>query len=96
MNARDLSDQEFDAFKAKFPQLAEIILNPELLTTDHAVRAKISQENWQNAGMQLLSALWKVKGSTIFHVPVDAVKLGIPDYHDVVKNAMDFSTVKVS
>ena len=28
--------------------------------------------------------------------PVDPVALNIPDYFDVIKNPMDFSTIKVS
>ena len=30
----------------------------------------------------------------IFHEPVDPVKLGIPDYPNVIKNPMDFGTIK--
>lgn len=29
-----------------------------------------------------------------FQTPVDAVKLNIPDYHKIIKNAMDFGTIK--
>lgn len=30
----------------------------------------------------------------IFNQPVDAEKLGIPDYHDIIKIPMDFLTIK--
>lgn len=44
--------------------------------------------------LNLLGQLWKVKGANNFHFPVDPVKLGIPDYLDVIKKPMDFGTVK--
>ena len=36
----------------------------------------------------------RMKSSKIFHEPVDAEKLGAADYHDVVKNPVDFGTIK--
>ena len=39
--------------------------------------------------------LFKIKDSELFHMPVDIVLLGIPDYFDIIKKPMDFSTVKV-
>lgn len=35
-----------------------------------------------------------MKGSFIFHVPVDPIKLGIEDYFDIIKQPMDFGTIK--
>lgn len=95
LNFRDVSEAEFEKFRERFPRLAEVLLNPELLQTNMLIQAKISQENWQSAAAQLLSAVWKIKQAVIFHTPVDPVKLGIPDYFDVVKRPMDFGTVKV-
>jgi hypothetical protein len=42
-----------------------------------------------------MNLLCKVKDSEIFHKPVDPVLLGIPDYFDIIKNPMDFFTIKV-
>jgi hypothetical protein len=41
-----------------------------------------------------MTSLCKFKDSKIFHKPVDPVELGIPDYFDIIKNPMDFSTIK--
>ena len=43
---------------------------------------------------KVLKTLWKFKDSEIFHKPVNPVELGIPDYFDIIKNPMDFSTIK--
>ena len=96
LHSHDLTEQDFEQWRVRNPKLAEVLLNPELLVSDAVVRSKVTQENWQSAGMQLLSALWKVKGANIFHAPVDTVKLGISDYYDIVKKPMDFGTIKVS
>jgi hypothetical protein len=96
LNFRDITDNEFEIFRRDFPQLAEVILNPDLLYSNPAIQAKVSQENWQSAAMQLMSAIWKIKNANIFHFPVDAVKLGIHDYFDIIKHPMDFGTIKVS
>jgi len=31
----------------------------------------------------------------LFHKPVDAESLGLVDYHQVIKNPMDFGTIKM-
>ena len=95
LNSTDVSESEFDQFKSRFPQLAEVLMNPELLNTNPNLAARANQENWQIAAQQLLSAVWKLKEAVIFHHPVDVTRLGIPDYFDIVKKPMDFSTVKV-
>lgn len=57
---------------------------------------KNSYDNWEKVAKKLMNMLCKVKDSEIFHKPVDPVLLGIPDYFDIIKNPMDFSTIKVT
>lgn len=42
----------------------------------------------------LLQRLMKHKHGWVFNEPVDAEKLCIPDYHDIIKHPMDFGTIK--
>lgn len=42
----------------------------------------------------LLQRLMKHKHGWVFNEPVDAQKLCIPDYHDIIKHPMDFGTIK--
>ncbi|XP_045147977.1 bromodomain testis-specific protein [Echinops telfairi] len=41
-----------------------------------------------------LPALWKHRLSWPFQKPVDAVKMGLPDYYAIIKNPMDLTTIK--
>lgn len=43
---------------------------------------------------EVLNQTKKNKFHWIFSVPVDAVRLGIPDYYNIVKNPMDLGTIK--
>jgi hypothetical protein len=51
-------------------------------------------DSWEKAAKRLINSLWKHSNAWIFHEPVDAMKLGIPDYFDIVKQPMDLGTVK--
>ncbi len=42
----------------------------------------------------MLTQCWKSKGGVYFHDPVDPIKFDIDDYFDVIKEPMDFTTVK--
>ena len=51
-------------------------------------------DTWEKQAKKLINMLWKVKGAYLFHKPVDPIELGIPDYFKIIKNPMDFSTIK--
>ncbi|XP_030006646.1 bromodomain-containing protein 3-like isoform X2 [Sphaeramia orbicularis] len=42
----------------------------------------------------VIKALWRHQFAWPFHQPVDAVALGLPDYHDIIKSPMDLGTIK--
>lgn len=42
-----------------------------------------------------MTQMWKMKGTYIFHAPVDMTKYNITDYYDVIKTPMDFGTIKL-
>ena len=41
-----------------------------------------------------MSAIWAHKHSWPFKKPVDAIKLKLPHYHTIIKQPMDFGTIK--
>ncbi|XP_065170794.1 homeotic protein female sterile-like isoform X2 [Atheta coriaria] len=42
----------------------------------------------------VLKAVWKHHFAWPFHMPVDAKKLNLPDYHKIIKQPMDLGTIK--
>ena len=42
----------------------------------------------------ILPAMWRHKYAWPFHYPVDTVKLGLPDYFEIIKEPMDMLTIK--
>ncbi len=49
---------------------------------------------WEKCARRMIQTIWKHVSAWIFHEPVDPIKLGIPDYANVVKNPMDLTTIK--
>ena len=43
---------------------------------------------------EVMPAIWAHKFAWPFKKPVDVIKLGLPDYHSIVKQPMDFGTIR--
>jgi len=94
----DVTESEFSYFKQNHPELADYLMDPSRIPVGGATGGPASQKSdkndWEKAANRILSHIWKVKGANIFHYPVDPVKLGIHDYFSIIKNPMDFGTIK--
>ncbi len=93
----DVTETEFSFFQQNYPELAEYLMDPSKIPIggDGAMKApKADKNDWERVANKILAQIWKVKGANIFHVPVDPVKLGIHDYFSIIKNPMDFGTIK--
>eukprot|EP00828_Plagiopyla_frontata_P003983 TRINITY_DN11357_c0_g1_i1.p1 TRINITY_DN11357_c0_g1~~TRINITY_DN11357_c0_g1_i1.p1 ORF type:complete len:122 (+),score=19.31 TRINITY_DN11357_c0_g1_i1:185-550(+) len=53
-----------------------------------------ANDTWEETSANIIQHLWKLKGSYLFHQPVDIVKMQCDDYYDIIKSPMDFSTIK--
>lgn len=72
-----LTVKEFEEFSDKFPEIAELLLNPDNFKEQLNDMEKDEVGDWQNTAILILDSLWKYKGSNIFHSPVDPVRLGM-------------------
>ena len=91
-----LNDEEIEEFKKKNPEAARLLYNKEELEKE---KKNINEdlylhENWEKNAKKLITMLWKVKDADLFYKPVDPIELGLPTYFEVIKNPMDFSTIK--
>jgi len=93
---RPATTEELADFEAKYPDIAKYWKDPSLLEELDQVdpEALEALRPWEKPGKKLMNVLWRANNAWIFHEPVDPVKLNIPDYFDVVKKPMDFSTIK--
>ena len=91
-----LTDEEIKLFKEEHEEIFKYLI-------DEKEREKLKEnvdkslfyfESWEKQAKKLINILWKVKGAYLFHKPVDPDELGIPDYPKIIKNPMDFSTIK--
>ncbi|QCD76615.1 hypothetical protein DEO72_LG1g236 [Vigna unguiculata] len=57
-------------------------------------RSQSEVGNLMKGCSQVLQKLMKHKHGWIFNVPVDAVRMGLHDYYDIIKQPMDLGTVK--
>jgi hypothetical protein len=72
-----MSVKDFENFSLKFPQIAKILKDPEILTKNKTLMEKAELESWQNTAILIMGNLWKFKASNVFHAPVNPVKLGM-------------------
>ncbi len=93
---KPLNEEEIKNFKEKYPNIAKILFNKEEIEklTEKVDEELKLHENWEKNAKKIITTLWKSKESELFHKPVDPLLLGIPDYFNVIKHPMDFSTIK--
>lgn len=93
---KPISNEELEKFESDYPDIAKYWKNPDSLEELDSIdqNAIDSFKPWEKPGKKLIANLWRSNHAWIFHEPVDALKLGIPDYLEVVKHPMDFGTIK--
>lgn len=94
----EISEEELDDLKSSCPLLGQLMENQELVSRlkepDLNDENTPLYDNWEKAAKRLLNSLWRSNSAQIFHNPVDPDRLGIPDYFEIVKDPIDFGTIK--
>lgn len=89
----EMTYADFEKFKKENPKIAELLLNPDKIQSVEAEQRE--KESWERIANKIIQTLWKMKGCYHFHLPVDPMKLNCLDYFDIVKQPMDFGTIKI-
>ncbi|XP_060791441.1 bromodomain-containing protein 3a isoform X2 [Neoarius graeffei] len=70
------------------------IVNPPPPEVTNATKPGRKTNQLQYMQNVVVKTLWRHQFAWPFYQPVDAVKLGLPDYHKIIKNPMDMGTIK--
>ena len=91
-----LTNEEIKLFKKEHEDIYKYLVDEKEREKlkENADKSLLYFDTWEKQAKKLLNMLWKVKGAYLFHKPVDPIELGIPDYLQIIKNPMDFSTIK--
>lgn len=91
-----LTNEEMQAFEEEYKEIIELLNDKEALENleKEADERLFNTEGWEKTSKKVLNILWKMGDASIFHRPVDPIELGIPDYTIIIKNPMDFGTIK--
>uniref|UniRef100_A0A673YG20 Bromo domain-containing protein n=1 Tax=Salmo trutta TaxID=8032 RepID=A0A673YG20_SALTR len=76
------------------PAPRSLSCNPSPPETWNPARPKRQTNQLQYLLKVLLKTLWKHHFSWPFQAPVDAIKLSLPDYYQIIKVPMDMGTIK--
>jgi len=90
------SEQDMVDFESKYPDIAAYWKDPEALAKLEAISVDELEKSrpWEKPAKKLMNNLWRTAHAWIFHEPVDPKKLHIDDYFEIIKQPMDFGTVK--
>ena len=92
-----LTEEEYAKFVDENQEVFQLLNNKENLQkmVDEINDEDLKMhDNWEKIAKKLMNTLWKIKDAELFHKPVDPEELNIPDYFNIIKNPMDFSTIK--
>ena len=91
-----LTNEEIKIFKKEHEEIYKYLVDEKEREKlkDNTEKSLLYFGAWEKQAKKLINMLWKVKGAYLFHKPVDPIELGIPDYFQIIKNPMDFSTIK--
>lgn len=91
-----LTNEEINIFKKEHEDIYKLLVDDKEREKlkENADNALLYFDTWEKQAKKLINMLWKVKGAYLFHKPVDPIELGIPDYFQIIKKPMDFSTIK--
>lgn len=92
-----LTDEDFESLEKECPDVAKIIKDPsqlEQLDIPEVPDETPIYDHWEKPAKRIINNLWKQEGAWLFHYPVDVKAWKIEDYYTIVKDPMDFTTIK--
>lgn len=94
LESKDCEIPDFNKFRNLHPEIAYLLMNPELFEQIPQLESLLENHNWKIVALKIIKNLWKIKQAQIFHQPVDVEQYEIPEYYEIVKTPMDFGTIR--
>lgn len=92
-----LTDEDFARLEKECPEIGKIIKDPtelEKLEIPEIPDDVPIYDHWEKPAKRIIGNLWKHESAWLFQYPVDVKAWGIEDYYNIVKDPMDFTTIK--
>eukprot|EP00826_Nyctotherus_ovalis_P018954 TRINITY_DN15767_c0_g4_i2.p1 TRINITY_DN15767_c0_g4~~TRINITY_DN15767_c0_g4_i2.p1 ORF type:complete len:305 (+),score=68.76 TRINITY_DN15767_c0_g4_i2:53-916(+) len=94
---RPLTPREVQEYLRDNPKEANYLQDKEYLESLKAVSLPLPTKlyyHWDIAATKIMNHMWRAQGGRKFHSPVDSSALNAPDYYSIIKNPIDFGTIK--
>ena len=93
---QEMNDEEFENFKKQCPEVAYILEDNSLLNLiPHPLDSNpVKFDCWDKAAKSFIDNLWKCGDAKMFHNPVNPKLQNIPNYSKLIKEPMDFATIR--
>ena len=66
-DSKECKEYDFIEFQKQYPEIAQLLMNPELIEKIPNLLDLIEKNNWKKNAMKIINNLWKIKSSSIFH-----------------------------
>jgi hypothetical protein len=91
-----LNADEIKKLKSENPKIEKLLDDKDFLLNEVYLLNKelLFYESWETEALKVINELLKLPESDIFKYPVDPIENNVPNYYEVIKKPMDFSTIK--
>lgn len=91
-----MTNEEIEEFKAKYQEIKKLLDDPEERSKlmENVPEEMQMMDNWERTAKKLINNVSKINEAEPFLRPVDYEAIGLPDYPEIIKHPMDFSTIK--
>ena len=91
-----LNSDDIKNLKLNYPKIGKLLNDKDYLLNEVYSLNKelLFYESWETEALKVINELLKLPESDIFKYPVDPIENNVPNYYEVIKKPMDFSTIK--
>ena len=91
-----LNSDDIKNLKLNYPKIGKLLDDKDYLLNEVYSLNKelLFYESWEPEALKVINELLKLPETEIFKYPVDPIENNVPNYYEVIKKPMDFSSIK--